>query len=356
MLNSKKYRNFAVDNRIPLQSMPKTRLATIRYQALDRCFSDRTRYYFIEDLIAAVNRELEANDVPPVSRRTIFNDINDMQYNNGWDFLFEEPARINGKRYYRYENPDYSIWRRDLNEHQLSQLKSMLLMLQQFRGLPQFERIEEMVQQLEEHYHFDLEETKDIIAFDTNNYVDGLQYLSPLFEAIVNKQVLDITYCPFGKTPYTISVHPYFIKQYNGRWFMFGLTTNGVYQNISNMALDRIQNIQSATKQYIPNETYNFEEYFEDIVGVSRTIDDTPIKITLRFTAHRLPYVLSKPIHESQSNHRAEENIVELTLIPNKEFYQRLLSFGGDVEIVAPTEIRQEMAKKAEELYKIYQN
>lgn len=68
--------------------MPRTRLATIRYQALDKCFSDRTRHYFTEDLLAAVNRELGANGSPTISRRTLFNDINDMQYNSGWNFLF----------------------------------------------------------------------------------------------------------------------------------------------------------------------------------------------------------------------------------------------------------------------------
>ena len=28
--------------------MPQTRFATLRYQALDHCFSNRTFYYFIE--------------------------------------------------------------------------------------------------------------------------------------------------------------------------------------------------------------------------------------------------------------------------------------------------------------------
>jgi hypothetical protein len=60
--------------------MPKTRLATIRYQALDKCFSDRTQYYFAEDLLIAINRELDANGVPAISRRTLFNDINAIQY------------------------------------------------------------------------------------------------------------------------------------------------------------------------------------------------------------------------------------------------------------------------------------
>ena len=60
--------------------MPKTRLTTIRYQALDKCFSDRTQYYFAEDLLIAINRELDANGAPAISRRTLFNDINAIQY------------------------------------------------------------------------------------------------------------------------------------------------------------------------------------------------------------------------------------------------------------------------------------
>lgn len=61
--------------------MPRTRFATIRYQALDKCFSDRNRYYFAEDLLAAINRELDANGASAISRCTLFNDINDMLYN-----------------------------------------------------------------------------------------------------------------------------------------------------------------------------------------------------------------------------------------------------------------------------------
>ena len=58
--------------------MPRTRLAIIRYQALDKFFRDRTRHYFAEDLLATVNRELGANGSPIISRRTLFNDINNM--------------------------------------------------------------------------------------------------------------------------------------------------------------------------------------------------------------------------------------------------------------------------------------
>jgi hypothetical protein len=51
--------------------MPKTRLATARYEVLDRCFSDQTRYYFIEDLHRAVNQELESKGLRTVRKRTV---------------------------------------------------------------------------------------------------------------------------------------------------------------------------------------------------------------------------------------------------------------------------------------------
>ena len=135
---------------------------------------------------------------------------------------------------------------------------------------------------------------------------------------------------------------------------MFGLTTNGVCQNISNLALDRIQEIEHTTETYIPNTTLDFEEYFEDVIGVTKLANDIPVKILLRFSAHRLPYVLSKPMHESQRNNRADEGIIELEVVPNKEFYQRLLSFGSDVEVLEPQFVREEMTKNAQKLYELY--
>ena len=114
--------------------MPQTRLATLRYQALDRCFSDRTRYYFIEDLIEDVNQTLKDNGQTPTSRRTVFYDIREMALNHDWHVEFEKPGRIDGRRYYRYADPNYSIWKNDINEQQLEQLKSLLLLLQQLQA------------------------------------------------------------------------------------------------------------------------------------------------------------------------------------------------------------------------------
>lgn len=332
--------------------MPATRLATLRYQALDACFSDHSRYYFIEDLVSAVNRLLESNAQAPVSRRTIFNDIRDMESNHDWGVLFEEPGKINGRRYYRYENPCYSIWKKDLDATQLAQLKSMLLMLQQFRGLPQFERMEEIIDQLQEKYHFTIEDTTHVIEFDTNAYVQGLEHLSPIFMAIVHHQVLEIDYQPFGKTARTFVLHPYYIKQYNGRWFLLGKDERHPY--LVNLALDRILNIQITAHPFIPNTDTDFDEYFSDIIGVTFPQDTNLETIVLRFSGKQLPYVLSKPIHESQNNSRKEENIITLKVYPNNELIQKILAFGSAVEVLEPQNLREKVQEEVVKLQKLY--
>ena len=332
--------------------MPATRLATLRYQALDACFSDRSRYYFIEDLLSTVNQLLVNNAQTPVSRRTIFNDIRDMESNHDWRVLFIEPAKINGRRYYRYQDPHYSIWKNDLDATQLTQLKSMLLMLQQFRGLPQFERMEEMISQLQEKYHFTIEDTAHVIEFDTNAYVQGLEHLSPIFMAIVHHQVLKIDYQPFGKPIRQFILHPYYIKQYNGRWFLLGKDDRHPY--LANLALDRIHSIEVTTYPYILNTNIDFDEYFSDVIGVTIP-EDTPIEpIVLRFSDQQLPYVLSKPIHESQNNSRKNENIITLNVYPNKELMQKILSFGSTVEVIEPQNVRERVQEEIKKLQKIY--
>lgn len=333
--------------------MPNTRLATLRYQALDRCFSDRSREYYIEDLLEAVNRTLDNNSQPRVSKRTVQYDIRDMEANHDWDVVFVTPARNGGRRFYRYEDPNYSIWKNDLNEQQLEQLKSLMLLLQQFHGLPQFERIEEIIRQLEEKYGFELESPQSVISFDTNEEAAGVEYLSPLFEAIVSKQPLRITYEPYGKKSYKTIVHPYFIKQYNNRWFLLGYNTDGVYENIVNMSFDRIKGIRPAPVAFVENTFCDFGEYFDDFVGVTRA--GTEIRnIVLKIEPKRLPYILSKPLHPSQRNRRASEGIIELKVIPNRELYQLLLAYGPDLEVLEPEDIRQKMAEFAEKMAEKY--
>ena len=327
--------------------MSTTKLATIRYQALDRCFSNFSRRFYIEDLIEACNealREYMGEDAG-VKRRQIFDDINFMESDSGWSVPLDRIK--DGKRtFYRYSDKNFSINRRPMSETEAHQLRDTIIMLQRFRGMPNFGWVEEIATHLQAAYGLGLDSSM-AVSFQNNPYLKGLEFFTTVFNAIVNKRALAIVYKPFNKPRRTIETNPYFLKQYNDRWFLFGRTTG--FSRISNIALDRIVSVEESNKTFseCPPEI-NFEEYFEDVVGVSVEQDAPTMDVLLRVSSQQAPYIRNKPLHESQSE---PENgfgdgyaYFRLQVKDNYELRSLLLSFGGDIEVLAPEPFRQEMA------------
>lgn len=338
--------------------MPSDKKRLIRLQTLDRCFSDQMRHYYIEDLIRKCEEALRAAGMEDagVSRRTIYEDIKYMEFGNPeWSFLFKEPAKDGRKRYYQYEDPNYSIFKNDLNETELSQLKSTLLFLNQFNGMPQYETLQNLIAELEEKYHFHLKDSETYIDFDTNDLLQGLDWMADICAAIESKKALTITYKPFGKNAYTQVAHPYYIKEYNNRWFLMAWIVTPKFSGLTNFALDRIKAIEPSPVEYILN-TIDFEDFFYDQIGVSHDDRVAVEEIVLKFSEKRVNYVVSKPLHGSQNNHRKDEGIISIKVRPNRELYQKLLSYGPDVEVLSPESVRQEMQHRVEEMMKKYES
>ncbi len=334
--------------------MPLDKNKIQRFQVLDHCFADRNKLYFVEDLQQACRRALEAAGMehPDVSRRTILNDIAEMESNREWqvDLLPIEQSRYGKRRYYRYADPHYSIWRTDLTEAQLKQLQSILLMLRRFRNFPQYEAIEDIVAQLEEKYRFSLGDTQGVLSFEANDNWEAMQYIGVLFSAIVSKRVLRIRYQPFGKAPQSLTVSPYYLKQYNRRWFLLGQTQENA--GLSNLALDRITDIAPAAEKYVEPQT-DFEDYFADLMGVTQS--EEPVEtVVLQFTPNRFPYIVSKPLHPSQKIVSREAGQVSIAVKPTKELYQCLLSFGADVRVLKPESVRAKMQTEIEKMMQQY--
>ncbi len=70
-------------------------------------------------------------------------------------------------------------------------------MLNRFKGMPQFEWMEELLSNLEDKFRLKGQK-RNVIGFDQNPYYEGSKYLSDLFNAIVNRQTLHIDYRKFN--------------------------------------------------------------------------------------------------------------------------------------------------------------
>ena len=189
------------------------------------------------------------------------------------------------------------------------------------------------------------------MGFEQNPYLKGLNLFSDIFNAIVNKQTLRISYQKFGKESKKYIFHPYFLKQYNNRWFLFGLCDYlKEKKSVTNLALDRIEQIAYTNIPYIENNNIEFNEYFEDVIGV--TVYEKEVEqIILEIDNVLFPYVETKPLHGSQKiKERNQATVtIELNLIINYELENLLLGYIDKIKIVAPDHLRKTMVSRAKE-------
>jgi predicted DNA-binding transcriptional regulator YafY len=317
--------------------------AYIRYKTLDKCFNNPYKKYFIEDLLSEVNNSLHYMNGydSEIKKRQLFDDIKFMESEAGWSIPLER-IKEGRRTYYRYLDINFSIKNQRITDNEIDVINSALIVLTRFKGLPQFEWINELSTKLKSHFEFD--EAPEIISFDHNEFLEGLDLLPTLYQSILNKAVLSIEYQAFHmETPVKYIIHPYYLKQYNKRWFLLGL--NSKDNLLYTIPFDRIKKIEIQKVEYIENKTINFSEYFEDIIGVSRKPEDNPIKIRLFFNQKTAPYILTKPLHGSQKKLNYDENglIIQIEVIPNFELKQLILSYGDSVEILTPESYKKEI-------------
>lgn len=341
--------------------MPTNKNASIRYQALDRCFRRTTKKYFMEDLIEACNEALyefnglskKTGEKPGVKRRQVFDDIKYMESEAGWQIPLERKRE--GKRiYYRYNDPDFSIKMQPLTQREAEQLNTAIQAISRYRNLPSYGWVEEIIANLENR--FDINDKKtNVIGFEKNDRLRGIWNLNNILDAASSHIVLKVRYKSFkeqGKEQ-IVTFHPYYVKQYNNRWFVFGKWAER--NTISNLALDRIIDIEKRKDlTYERNTTIDFEHYFDDIVGVTHPSNREKEHIILRATKGRFPYIVSKPIHASQRVTNEEEYELSLDVIPNNELDQQILSFGYDLEVISPDWYRERIGNNVKEMFKKY--
>lgn len=335
--------------------MPVNSNAFLRFTVLDRCFSNFHQFYTIERLIDKVNEKLIDFNGSSVGEHQIRNDIKYMRDR----VTFNAPIKaipFEGKKcYYRYSDPSFSIFKNELSEEDLLKLRSTIEMLGRYRGIPAHAWLEEVISNLE--YRFGVKaNAENLISFDQNEQLKGLEFLSSIIDATIHHQTVEIDYKTYKGLEIHTTIHPYYVKQYNSRWFLIGL--NHQSESISNFALDRIQKIKPSSIQFKKDEQIDFNTYFDDIIGVSISQEEDVKKetITLRFTEERFPYVVSKPIHSSQKIVEGRECTIELQVRPNRELNQQIFSFIPDVEVLSPEWFREKIKIQIEENLKKYRS
>lgn len=206
---------------------------------------------------------------------------------------------------------------------------------------------------------------QQVISASLDRILAYIEYLPMLYEAIVNKQVLEIDYKPFGGEQETLIFHPHYLKEYNGRWNLFGHAEDHSPENGYNIPLDRIQTKprEKSKIEYIPAPSMFYEQFFKDIVGVSHTKNAAQYDIVIRaHTYYIYKLTETKPIHQPQEiitpwgeHEDGTYGEFSIHVEVNNELIGRILQMGAGLEIVSPLEVRDLFTQRVKYLAKLYE-
>lgn len=331
--------------------------ALLRYRTIDKCLQNQSKKWTLNDLIEACSEalyEFEGKEMN-VSRRTVQLDI---QFMRSDKLGYNAPIIVQEKKYYTYSDPDFSITDIPLTKLDMDVLTESVEMLKQFKKFSLFDELNGVIQKLEDKVYNESANRKPIIHIDKNENLRGLEHLDFLYQAIVKKIVLKITYQSFAaKTPNTFNFNGYILKEFNNRWFLVGKREG--LPKIRTLALDRMLKIDvDLTSDYQIDE-FDPDAYYQNTYGVTVMNDEQLIDIVLKVDKYNAPYVVTKPFHNSQSLIKQYEDgsiKISLHVHHNYEIERVLLGFADAIEVIEPKSLRTRLKEKFERAYKIHEN
>ena len=152
----------------------------------------------------------------------------------------------------------------------------------------------------------------------------------------------------------------------SSRWFLIAAAEDT--GKILNFALDRIDSVVPLPGHRYVEYKGDLNERFQDIIGVS-LYEDRPLQTILFWVSDASKgYVVTKPLHESQRHYHGEKEetlhqqypmlkggaFFSIDCIENYELIRELTSFGKDLIVLSPDNIRETVMERIAAMYKMY--
>jgi predicted DNA-binding transcriptional regulator YafY len=333
----------------------KNKHAVTRYRLIDNRMTMKQKPApSLQEIVDYVCEKLGV----PVSVSSIQKDIYAMRFDENLGFFAPIEYDIYRKGYV-YTDPDYSISNIPVSEEDLQGLEIAIGILEQFKELPAIKLFEDAITKIASSVKQSRENKSDskILLLDRPKRYKGIEHLSEIVEAIRHKNVMRIQYQPFNKNEAKKhTVHPYFIKEYNGRMYLIGKDIHPTKESIFlTFAFDRMSEVLKMNQTFREDEL-DKENYFNATIGISLT-GEKPEKIVLQFEPAQANYIKSQPLHHSQKiiKDNSKQLVIALDLVINYELMAMLLSFGDKVKVLKPASLADRIVAAAKNMIRQYE-
>ena len=246
---------------------------------------------------------------------------------------------------YCYREEHFSIMPYLTSEMSDAEYKKLVSAINKFKGVLSDQNFEEIKFAIQSRIEADYEKGENCVEYEDNRRLKGREYRPLIYKAICEKTSLRVLYQKFnGKVIGPFEFHPYLLKQYNDRWFVFGYRPD-VGNYYYNIPLDRILSKLEIIEHYSSSRPLDYLKHFDNIVGVTKENTSKEQEIIIKIKdIDTWGRITTKPFKAqtvvSDFNRKEKYGLISLCVVPNHELYSRLLSWGMHVEILSPKPIR----------------
>lgn len=110
---------------------------------------------------------------------------------------------------------------------------------------------------------------------------------------------------------------------------------------------------------YVEYQGVDFERYYADAIGVTKSIKDRGFAVILEINAYNAPYVLTKPLHPSQcilNRHEDGRVVIRIDVVLNFELEREILGFGECMKVLGPRVLKERIKRRIEKNLEQYQS
>lgn len=332
--------------------MPAHKSKNFRFRIIDECLQNTNRTWTLENLINEVSLKLtDEFNVEKVSKRSIQYDIALMREKPPVGYSAPIVC-VEGK--YSYSVPGFSIQNCQLSKPDIDNLTEVVNTLKQYKNYAHLGDVLKIIEKIEAIIAINPGPTDEVVAFETTDkLVKGITWLKQIFDAVVQKRVIELTIRDTGDQISHLVIHPYFLKEYNNEWYLYGIAEPK--HDLVVIPVQKIAAISPQIVTFIENDMY-LPEYFKSLIGINPGESSKPTLVTLKVTQKLLSEFISNPIHETQEIVDLGDDgaMVNIKVIVNKDLLELILKYGSLIKVEAPDKLRKTIINELKSAHESY--
>ena len=187
------------------------------------------------------------------------------------------------------------------------------------------------------------EDLRSFIHLETRKPT-GTENLHGLIHAIKNRYQIRFSYQKFwDEESSQRTADPHALKEFRNRWYV--LAKDKKDGQIKSFALDRLNDLEITNHKFEPVPGYDVNEHYRHSFGIISPNGQKAQEIILSFEPFQGKYIKTLPLHETQRIlvDNPDEVRIGLTLCVTLDLVMELLSFGGNVKVLKPKSLVEEI-------------